>query len=254
MTNKTNSGNRNIGHFNTGYFNTGNYNTGDYNTGNYNTGDYNTGNYNTGHRNAGNCNTGHRNAGNCNTGYRNTGHNNTGHYNTGDRNTGYSNTGYSNTGYSNTGEYNTGNHNTGDYHVGCFNTVSAKKAYYFNRLIDIADWDKAKKPDWFFRVSPTTWIPELKMTEEEKSDHPSYKTTRGYLRTNDMKTAWAEAYANSSPENVELIKALPAFDAEVFLEITGIDLRDKVVDAPCEGREVEIDGVTYVLKLKGETE
>ena len=214
MTNKTNTGNRNTGCCNTGYFNTGNHNTGD----------YNTGNHNTGYRNAGDYNTGDYNTGDYNTGNYNTGHRNTGHYNTGHR------------------------------HVGCFNTVSAKKAYYFNRLIDIADWDKAKKPAWFFRVSPTTWIPELKMTEGEKSDHPSYKTTKGYHRTNDMKTAWAEAYANSSPEDIELIKALPAFDAEVFLEITGIDLSDKVVDAPCEGREVEIDGVTYVLKLKGETE
>jgi len=179
---------------------------------------------------------------------------NTGNYNTGYFNTGYCNTGDCNTGEYNTGEYNTGDYNTGNCHVGCFNTVSAKKAYYFNRLIDIADWDKAKKPDWFSRVSPTTWIPELKMTEGEKSDHPYYKTTSGYLRTNDMKTTWAEAYANASPEDIELTKALPAFDAEVFLEITGIDLSDKVVDAPCEGREVEIDGVTYVLKLKGDTE
>jgi hypothetical protein len=92
------------------------------------------------------------------------------------------------------------------------------------------------------------------MTAEEKLAQPSYKQTGGYLRTNDMNSEWAKAFAKASPEDIELTRALPAFDANVFLEITGIYLRDKPVAAPCEGREVEIDGVTYVLKLKGETE
>ena len=182
----------------------------------------------------------------------NTGYHNTGNYNTGNYNTGIYNTGNYNTGYHNTGYRNTGDHNTGNFHVGCFNTISAEKAYYFNRLIDKADWDKAEQPMWIYKASPTTWVSELEMTYGEKSNHPSYKTTGGYLRANDMKVAWAEAYANATPEDIELTKALPAFDAEVFLAITGIDLRDKLVDVPCEGREVEIDGVTYVLKLKGD--
>lgn len=92
-------------------------------------------------------------------------------------------------------------------------------------------------------------------TAEEKDAFPTHETTGGYLRVNDMKAEWAKAYASATPEDIELTKALPAFDADVFLEITGIDLReDKPADAPCEGREVEIDGVTYVLKAKGETE
>ena len=173
--------------------------------------------------------------------------------NTGDDNTGSYNTGHYNTGSCNTGYRNTGHYNTGDFHVGCFNTGPAEKAYYFNRLIDKDDWDKAPKPSWIYRVSPTKWVGEGQMTDKEKADNPSYKTTGGYLRVIDMKSSWAEAYADATPEDIELTKALPAFDAGVFLEITGVDLRDKPVDAPCEGREVEIDGVTYVLKLKGET-
>ena len=91
------------------------------------------------------------------------------------------------------------------------------------------------------------------MTEDEKEENPSYTTTGGYLRTNDMKAEWSKAYAAASPEDIALTKALPAFDAEVFLEITGIDLRDDVPTAAnCEGREVEIDGVAYVLKAKGQ--
>ena len=219
-----------------------------------NKGYYNKGNYNTGNSNIGDFNTGHYNTGNSNIGDFNTGHYNTGYYNAGHYNTGYYNTGYYNAGHYNTGYYNTGHYNTGDYHVGCFNTVSAEKAYYFNRLTDKSDWDKAEKPSWIYKVSPTRWVQENQMTAKEKLDNPSYKTTAGYLRVKDMESAWAEAYASASPEDIELTKALPAFDADVFLEITGIDLRDKSVEAPCEGREVEIDGVTYVLKLKGETE
>ena len=214
---------------NTGYDNTGYDNTGNFNTGGYNTGNFNTGDFNTGHRNTSNFNTS-----SCNTGNFNTGHRNTGYYNT--------------------GNYNTGNYNTGSGHVGCFNTRTAEKAYYFNKLIDKAEWDEAVKPSWIYGVSPTTWVSESEMTDDEKLANQSYKTTGGYLRENDMKEEWARAFAAATPEDIELTKSLPAFDAEVFLEITGVDLRDKAVDAPCEGREVEIDGVTYVLKLKGETD
>ena len=241
MTNETNSGYRNTGSRNTGSCNTGsnnsgNSNTGSYNAGSNNTGSYNAGSRNAGHYNAGDRNAGDRNAGDGNAGYRNSGSDNTGHYNTG---------------YRNSGNSNTGSDNTSHFHVGCFNTAPAEKAYYFNRLIDKDDWDNAEKPSWIYKVSLQEWVGERQMTDKEKADNPSYKTTGGYLRVIDMKSAWAEAYADATPEDIELTKTLPAFDAGVFLEITGVDLRDKFVDAPCEGREVEIDGVTYVLKHKG---
>ena len=220
MTNGTNAGSYNTGHCNTGY-----RNTGDRNTGIYNTGDYNTG-------------------------YRNTGYRNTGYCNTGDYNTGSCNTGDYNTGYRNTGDYNTGSYNTGDHHVGWFNTVSAEKAYYFNRLIDRELWDKAEKPNWILDPTPTSWVSSESMTDREKSDHPDYGTTGGYLRVNDMKREWRKAYEGATEEEIQMVRDLPAFDYDVFEEITGLDLRKKET-APCEGREVEIDGVVYVLKAKG---
>jgi hypothetical protein len=194
------------------------------------------------------------NTGNRNTGYYNTGYYNTGNYNAGGRNTGFFNTGnYNagnwNTGYYNTSDFNTGDFNTGDYHVGCFNTTCAEKAYYFNQLIDKNVWDNARKPSWIYDLRPTTWVPSGDMTPQEKADNPRHKTTGGYLRVNDIKEEWRKAYNNAKPEDIELTKALPAFDADVFLEITGIDLREPK-KVSCEGREIEIDGVTYVLKEK----
>ena len=190
---------------------------------------------------------------NTNTGYWNTGNSNTGNRNTGCWNTGYSNTGYSNTGNSNTGNSNTGNSNTGSFHVGCFNTVDAEKAYYFNTLIDKAAWEEAYKPDWLNMPSLTTWISSEKMTAKEKVDNPSHETTGGYLRVNDMKEEWRKAYESASPEDIQAVRDLPAFDYDVFEQIAGLDLREEPMPATCEGREIEIDGVTYVLKLKGKT-
>jgi hypothetical protein len=91
------------------------------------------------------------------------------------------------------------------------------------------------------------------MTDKEKEDNPSHETTGEYLRVNDLKEEWRNAYDEATPEDRALTKQLPGFDADVFMEITGIDFRDKP-KATCAGREIEIDGVTYVLKLKGETE
>jgi hypothetical protein len=155
--------------------------------------------------------------------------------NTGDYNTGYRNTGYRNTGHCNTGD---------------FNTITPEGGYYFNRWLSHEDWDKAYKPSWLYKPAPTTWVHPQDMTAEEKAEHPKHDTTGSYLRVNDMKAEWRKAYDAASPEDREAVKLLPNFDAEVFLEITGLDLRDKPETAPCEGREIEIDGVTYVLKAK----
>ena len=232
MTNETNTGNCNTGDSNTGDCNTGNCNTGDCNTGYSNTGYSNTGKYNTGDWNTGDCNTGDYNTGDCNTGK----------YNTGDWNTGRWNT----------GKYNTGDWNTGSFHVGCFNTVVAEKAYYFNKLIDKAEWDAAKKPDWLYEPSPNTWVASGNMTDGEKADNLTYETTGGYLRKNDMKEEWRKAYKSASTEDIQAVRDLPGFDADVFEQITGLDLPENPAPETCEGREIEIDGVTYVLKVKGE--
>ena len=179
-----------------------------------------------------------------NTGYCNTGDYNTGHYNTG-----YYNTGHRNTGCYNTGHRNTGYYNTASYHVGCFNTVDAPKAYFFNKLIDVAVWEAARKPACLRALSPLTWVVTADMTDKEKAAHPEHETTGGYLRVNDMKEEWRKAYEGASQEDRELVKQLPGFDADVFLEITGIDVREQP-KASCDGREIEIDGVTYVLTEK----
>ena len=210
----------------TGLCNTGNCNTGDWNTGNCNTGDWNTGNcntgdYNTGYRNIGNRNTGNRNIGNWNTGYCNTGH-----CNTGSRNTGNENTGDRNTGDRNTGDRNTGDWNSTNFSSGIFNSVE-QPLYIFNLPTkisrnEIRNHKGIKILDWNFENS--WWIYSENMSDEEKSIHPEHETTGGYLKTVDFKTACKMMWDKLSDDEKQCVKEIPNFNAEVFKEITGIEI------------------------------
>jgi hypothetical protein len=189
-----------------------------------NTGKDNTGYRNTGDRNTGNWNTGDRNTGDWNTGDWNTGYRNTGDWNTGYWNTGNSNTGNWNTGYWNTGDSNTGNWNTTDRETGFFNTTQSDKVRVFNKDCDREVWENANKPDllWF---PVNEWISESSMTDQEKIDNETFHTTGGYLRSYEYQEAYQKSWHEASEEDRKLVEQLPNFDADVFLEISGIDVR-----------------------------
>ena len=193
-------------------------NTGDWNTGYCNTGNRNTGDWNTGHRNTGNWNTCHRNTGNWNTGYCNTGNRNTGDWNTGDRNTGDRNTGDWNTGHRNTGNWNTMN-----FSNGFFNTEEVEIINVFDKPCMKSVWDEANKPGCLY-FSLTKWICESEMSDVEKQENPSFSCTGGYLKKYDYKEAFTKSVTEASKEDRDLIRALPNFNNEKFLEISGVDL------------------------------
>ena len=192
---------------NTGNWNTGNCNTGDWNTGNRNTGDWNTGNWNTGNWNTGNWNTGDCNTGDWNTGNWNTGNCNTGDWNTGDWNT---------------GDWNKANHSTGvfntkDQPLTMFNLPS--KWFY-------SDWAKSEANSILNKIphDPVVWIWSEDMTEEEKLSHPEHETVGGYLKKMDLSDnakIWWRGLTNKEKETV---MSLPNFDAQIFKEITGVDV------------------------------
>jgi len=224
-TGNSNTGNRNTGNRNTGNSNTGNSNTGNRNTGNSNTGDWNTGNSNTGNSNTGNSNTGNRNTGDWNTGNSNTGDWNTGNWNTGNRNTGDWNTGNSNTGDWNTGNSNTGDWNKSSFNTGCFNTEE-QKILLFNKPSDMTyrDWYESDAR-WLLNQIPkdvVEWIWSDNMTDEEKEQHPEYKTTDGYLKVLDESECGQIWWGSLSDRQKNIIKAIPNFDAEIFFQCTGI--------------------------------
>ena len=194
---------------------TGRCNTGNRNTGDCNTGDCNTGNRNTGNRNTGDCNTGDCNTGDCNTGDWNTGNRNTGDWNTGNRNTGDCNT----------GDCNTGDWNKSSFNTGCFNTEE-QKILLFNKPSDMTyrDWYESDAR-WLLNQIPkdvVEWIWSDNMTDEEKEQHPEYKTTDGYLKVLDESECGQIWWGSLSDRQKNIIKAIPNFDAEIFFQCTGI--------------------------------
>ena len=205
---------------NTGYASTGDCSTGDCSTGDYSTGDYSTGNWSTGRESTGDCSTG----------YYSTGDYSTGDYSTGDYSTGRESTGDCSTGDYSTGDCSTGNWSTGDYSTGHFCTENGKGFGAFNKKIHKdyetarSIWDAAEKPPClFFKMA--VWVLAEHMTEDEKSDNPTYKTTGGYLKVLDYKEAFSASVLAAPKKERDMIRALPNFDADVFLEISGVDLR-----------------------------
>ena len=212
-TGDRNTGNRNTGDRNTGNWNTGSCNTGNWNTGNRNTGDCNTGNWNTGNRNTGDCNTGNWNTGDCNTGNWNTGD-----WNTGDRNTGSCNTGDWNTGDRNTGSCNTGNWNTGNWNTGSWNSCNYSSGFFcttepkihlFNKetSMTVSEFLKSK----YYTALISSFFDLVYIEDEIVKERP-------------YKEACALWWKNMSDENKNIIKSIPNFDAEIFKEITGIEV------------------------------
>lgn len=75
------------------------------------------------------------------------------------------------------------------------------------------------------------------MTDEEKESNPHYKTTGGFLK-NTGKLDWSSI----KDEEIEFIKSLPNFDADILFEACGLDLRKpKTIKVNYDGQEIEID-------------
>ena len=195
---------------NTGGCSTGPCSTGDYSTGDYSTGDWSTGDYSTGHRSTGDYSTGD--------------------YSTGDRSTGHCST---------------GDWSTTDYDTGHFNTTNPTTINVFNKPCDIKTWGEAIKPSFLY-FELTEWVWEKDMSDSEKVANPTFCTTGGYLKVCDYQEAFQASYNKASDEDKELLLKLPNFDAEVFKEISGIDVTKDTIS--CAGKIVVIDGKKYKLQ------
>ena len=152
----------------------------------------------------------------------------TGLCNTGNMNTGNMNTGNMNTGNMNTGDMNTGDWNSTNYSTGFFNSEQ-QPIYMFNKPTnmqrdDIGNLAGIQILKWNFENS--WWIHFKNMSEEEKTEHPEHKTAGGYLKTVDFKTACELMWAKLSDNEKSAVMQLPNFDATVFEEITGINVKE----------------------------
>lgn len=184
---------------------------------------------NVGEGNTGICNSGYFNSGYYNCGSRNSGNYNSGCWNSGNHNSGYYNSGSANSGYYNSGDWNSGDWNIGDYNNGCFN-IAASKIYLFNKPSDwtYKDWLSSRARRVMDCVPKNlTWVKFARMTDEEKKAYPTAEITNGYLRKipdDELAVIRNEWWASLSPDNKDEILKLPNFDAEIFKEITMIDV------------------------------
>ncbi len=207
-----NSGDGNSGDRNTGDGNSGDRNTGDGNSGDGNSGYDNAGGWNSGCGNSGDWNSGDGNSGDWNSGDGNLGNHNTGNDNSGDWNSGYDNAGgwnsgdgnlgNRNSGDRNSGDRNSGDWNSGDGNSGCFNTVTPTITL-FNRPSNwtIRDWVRSEA-----RALMEQFAHVMRRTEDE-----------------DKAQRW---WRSLEQRHQEIILSIPNFDADIFKEITGIDVRE----------------------------
>ena len=147
---------------------------------------------------------------------------NTGRGNSGNSNSGNSNSGNRNSGNRNSGNRNSGDWNSGNWNSGFFNSETPDTVLAFNKSYNRVLWDDTQKPDFISRVEVDEWISWGSMSDKEKADNKNAFVTDGYIKVIGYKEAWKKAFDSATKNDIELLKALPNFDAKVFEEITGI--------------------------------
>ena len=151
---------------------------------------------------------------------------NTGHDCTGNWNSGDCNSGDRNSGDRNSGNCNSGNWNSTDFSTGFFNSTK-QKLFAFNKETQLSrDEYNSQKGikvlNWHYENN--WWIYSENMTDEGKAAHPEHETTGGYLKTVNFKTACRMMWDNLDAEEKQSVREIENFDAEVFKEITGIEV------------------------------
>ena len=142
------------------------------------------------------------------------------------------NTGKNCTGYRNSGNFNSGNFNSGDwnkssFNTGCFNTEK-EKIRLFNKPSSwtYPDWLNSRARHLLNQIPKNVveWVRSVNMTDKEKAEYPTYKTTGGYLKVLDEPDCAVLWWGTLDDVDKQTIMNIPNFDKAVFKEITGIDV------------------------------
>ena len=141
-------------------------------------------------------------------------------------NTGKDCTGLENTGNCNTGNWNTGDCNTVDFSNGVFCTKEDTiKIFDKESNMTLSEWRESRARRIIaWNMETTVWIYQSNMTEQEKAQYPSYKTTGGYLKVFTYSEAWKNLWNSITDEEKQEIINIPNFDKNKFKEITGIEI------------------------------
>jgi len=135
-----------------------------------------------------------------------------------------------NIGLFNSGNWNSGNRNSGiankcNYSNGVFCNKFDNNIRIFNKPSGMSLSEFYNSKYWDAMCSATFKLTEwIDYTQEEKEADPRKELIGGYLKTYTMEEAWANWWAKLDDENREIIKEIPNFDAEIFKDITGIEV------------------------------
>jgi hypothetical protein len=175
---------------------------------------------------------------NGNSGIFNSGDRNSGDRNSGDRNSGDRNSGHLNSGDRNSGHLNSGDYNSGDYNSGLFNSCNSSSGIFcsiepkiniFNMPTHMTMREFLNSKYYGAIISSdfnlTEWI---RYTKEEMEKDESKKLIGGYLKTYTYQEACRNWWDGMHDENKAIICSMPNFDANVFKDITGIEVTHNV--------------------------
>ena len=126
----------------------------------------------------------------------------------------------------NTNSSNSGYWNSGNWNSGLFNSEENPKLKMFNNMSDwtINDWNDSDARH-IMNTCPYThsdFIDKSDMTDEEKENHPEYKTIGGFVKVFIVTKKEKEDWWNKlSDEDKDIIKSLPNFDFDIFRKCVG---------------------------------
>ena len=175
-----------------------------------------------------NGNTGLFNSGNRNSGDRNSGEMNSGDMNSGDMNSGDMNSGYMNSGDRNSGDRNSGIANKCDFSSGIFCNESDMDIRIFNKPSGMSLKEFINSKYYDALVSAPFELIRWECYSDKELATDEEKNRGGRLIVKEYSEAWADWWDDLSPDKRAIIQQIPNFDAEIFKDITGIDLMGEV--------------------------
>ena len=123
------------------------------------------------------------------------------------------------------GNWNSGVANKCNYSNGAFCNESDNNIRIFNKPSGMSLGDFYRSRYWDAMCSAPFCLTEwIYYTQEEKEVDPRKELIGGYLKVYTLEEAWANWWAKLDDENREIIKEIPNFDAEIFKDITGIEV------------------------------
>lgn len=130
-----------------------------------------------------------------------------------------------NTGLFNSGNWNSGNRNSGDWNSGDWNSCNYSNGVFCNQGDkDIRIFNKPSgmslEEFWNSKYYEALQSEPLELTYWDDKNQK--------LKCRSYKDACAIWWSKLTEENKKIIQQIPNFDPDVFLDITGIDVREDI--------------------------